>query len=127
MQCKVCGHIYCYTDEDVRKNDSNTLLSAISAVGSLASTLGGGTRLDSYAQQRNADRYSDKVIDFSKCPRCNSTHVEPFTGNDNTRGTVTQSVAVSSADEIKKFKELLDLGIITQEEFDTKKKQLLGL
>lgn len=35
--------------------------------------------------------------------------------------------AVSSADELKKFKELLDMGIITQEEFDAKKKQLLGL
>lgn len=35
--------------------------------------------------------------------------------------------AQSSADEIKKFKELLDSGIITQEEFDAKKKQLLGL
>jgi len=33
----------------------------------------------------------------------------------------------SNADEIKKFKELLDAGIITQEEFDAKKKQLLGL
>lgn len=33
----------------------------------------------------------------------------------------------SSADEIKKYKELLDSGIITQEEFDLKKKQLLGL
>lgn len=33
----------------------------------------------------------------------------------------------STADEIKKFKELLDSGIITQEEFDAKKKQLLGL
>lgn len=30
-------------------------------------------------------------------------------------------------DDIKKYKELLDLGIITQEEFDTKKKELLGL
>ncbi len=37
------------------------------------------------------------------------------------------SVAISSADELKKFKELLDSGIITQEEFDAKKKQLLGL
>lgn len=35
--------------------------------------------------------------------------------------------AVSVADEIKKFKELLDMGAITQEEFDVKKKQLLGL
>ena len=33
----------------------------------------------------------------------------------------------SIADELKKFKELLDAGIITQEEFDAKKKQLLGL
>ena len=30
-------------------------------------------------------------------------------------------------DEILKFKQLLDAGIITQEEFDAKKKQLLGL
>ena len=30
-------------------------------------------------------------------------------------------------DELKKYKELLDSGIITQEEFDAKKKQLLGL
>lgn len=33
----------------------------------------------------------------------------------------------SAADEIKKFKELLDMGVISQEEFDTKKRQLLGL
>jgi hypothetical protein len=34
---------------------------------------------------------------------------------------------VSDADELKKFKGLLDQGIISQEEFDAKKKQLLGL
>lgn len=33
----------------------------------------------------------------------------------------------SSADEILKFKNLLDSGIITQEEYEAKKKQLLGL
>ena len=33
----------------------------------------------------------------------------------------------TSADELKKFKELLDMGAITQEEFDAKKKELLGL
>lgn len=33
----------------------------------------------------------------------------------------------SSADELKKYKELLDLGAISQEEFETKKKQLLDL
>lgn len=34
---------------------------------------------------------------------------------------------LSSMDEIKKLKELLDIGAVTQEEFDAKKKQLLGL
>ena len=35
--------------------------------------------------------------------------------------------SISIHDELKKYKELLDSGIITQEEFDAKKKQLLGL
>jgi hypothetical protein len=35
--------------------------------------------------------------------------------------------AISGADELKKFKELLDAGILTQEEFDAKKKQILGI
>lgn len=33
---------------------------------------------------------------------------------------------ISAADELIKFKELLDMGIITQEEFDKKKQQILG-
>ncbi len=37
-----------------------------------------------------------------------------------------ESLGTSVADEIKKFKELLDMGAITQEEFDAKKKELLG-
>lgn len=40
-------------------------------------------------------------------------------------GGVVQQL--SSAEELKKFKELLDLGVITQEEFDLKKKELLGI
>ena len=47
------------------------------------------------------------------------------------RQTNTNSVFVQTTHgdvtEIKKYKELLDSGIITQEEFDQKKKQLLGL
>lgn len=39
----------------------------------------------------------------------------------------TVVASVSSADEVLKLKNLLDMGVITQEEFDAKKKQLLGL
>lgn len=40
---------------------------------------------------------------------------------------IQQSQEMSSADEILKFKQLLDMGAITQEEYEAKKKQLLGL
>ena len=40
---------------------------------------------------------------------------------------VTEVTMLSPADELKKFKDLLDCGIISQEEYDAKKKQLLGL
>ncbi len=41
--------------------------------------------------------------------------------------TKKEETEVGSAEELKKFKELLDMGAITQEEYDAKKKQLLGL
>ena len=40
---------------------------------------------------------------------------------------VVQSSNVSGADEILKFKSLLDQGIITRDEFEIKKRQILGL
>ena len=40
-----------------------------------------------------------------------------------TSGSMTED----HIEQIKKFKELLDIGAITQEEFDAKKKELLGL
>ena len=46
---------------------------------------------------------------------------------ENNSKAVITSNSISTADEIRKFKELLDDGIITQDEFDAKKKELLGL
>ncbi len=47
--------------------------------------------------------------------------------NAGNAATVQVVQQASTADELKKFKELLDMGIISQEEFAAKKKQLLGL
>ena len=41
--------------------------------------------------------------------------------------TIKQEIPQSNAEELKKYKELLDMGVISQEEFEAKKKQLLGL
>ena len=46
---------------------------------------------------------------------------------NRSKGGQTVIQQASAADEILKFKSLLDAGVITQEEFDAKKKALLGL
>lgn len=49
--------------------------------------------------------------------------------NDMEKSSINSShiSSTSGADEILKYKDLLDSGIITQQEFDAKKKQILGL
>ena len=47
--------------------------------------------------------------------------------DNKTENTTIVAPTTSNAEELKKYKDLLDSGIITQEEFDAKKKQLLGL
>lgn len=51
----------------------------------------------------------------------------PRKSENTTSSSVVPYKETSVADEIRKFKALLDDGIITEEEFNTKKKQLLGL
>ena len=43
------------------------------------------------------------------------------------QGAAPKSSSYTAADEIKKYKALLDQGILTEDEFNQKKKQLLGL
>lgn len=51
--------------------------------------------------------------------------VDEIKAGKNASPSIVQQL--SPADELKKYKELLDMGVITQEEFNAKKKQLLGL
>ncbi len=52
---------------------------------------------------------------------------DEYKSNESKTAIASKDANISSADEIKKYKELLDIGAITQEEYDAKKKQILGL
>ena len=58
-----------------------------------------------------------------------SSYQPPFaqTPVQQAEPTQTQSMQSDPYEEIKKAKELLDAGIISQEDFDAKKKSLLGI
>ena len=66
---------------------------------------------------------SNKQIndDFEKIKK----YIEDFNSNQNNT-TVVQNVK-SPVEQVKELKELLDMGAISQEEFDKKKKELLNL
>ena len=65
----------------------------------------------------------NKINQICKCEDSKNTTTTTETN------TVQQKVEINSdkTDEIRNYKKLLDDGIITEEEFEAKKKQLLGL
>lgn len=124
MRCNVCGNIYCFTGKDLKDNVKAAKSAALSSVGTVAGALSGNW-IAGAVNNQNANNEMSKIRDYSRCPKCNSTDVTPI--SDDEKISCESSNNVSVADELKKFKELLDMGAISQDEFDEKKKQLLGL
>ena len=127
--CNVCGHIFCYTFEDLEENQRLARSAVGSSVSALTGTLA-GYRASGSTDLHTAEDKLSRIVDYSKCPKCGSKDIVDATDADIKRNKAPQGTVIqqtSSADELKKFKELLDSGVISQEEFDAKKKQLLGL
>ena len=75
------------------------------------------TTIDFITKKQQKDKKYDKQLESAK---------ETLAGLDYISASVTTDPQpTDSADEIRKFKSLLDDGIITQDEFDTKKSELL--
>lgn len=129
-RCNVCGHIFCYTNADIKKNISNAKSAMWSSVAQIAGGVSGAYGA-SAVNQTNAQNSLNRIVDYNKCPNCNSNNLSIISDEEFEAMKAQQNVSnqqpISVADELKKFKELLDMGVISQEEFDSKKKQLLGL
>ena len=130
VYCNTCKKVFCYTDDDLRKNFVYSQRAKDEDKLELTSALG-GTFIQRQMHVQQAQNYRDKIVNFSKCPYCGSTDVREVSDAEfeqlNNGDVAQNATAISAADELKKFKDLLDVGAITQEEFDAKKKQLLNL
>lgn len=128
-KCATCGHIFCYTALDVLESKNKELSATFSKVSALGGTMNGNFT-QSAVELGNAQNASAQVVDYNRCPRCGSMNLHTLDKQEyqaELNKVNTKNTATSAADELKKFKDLLDMGVITQEEFDQKKKQLLGL
>lgn len=132
-KCSVCGHVFCYTQADLKKNQQQRTSALLSSTAGLFTAIG-GQYAASATSQGNADRALSQIVDYDRCPNCGSRDLQEISKNEAQKSHLEQDSeksnnkdGVSVAKEIREYKELLDLGAITQEEFDAKKKQLLGL
>lgn len=129
-KCNVCGKVFCYTMEDYRKNAAKQAQAGIHALGSVA-TAAGGSALGTFANQHMMNEQEKKIVNYDECPNCHSKDLTRLTGEEwETYGKKDETAPKddsTAAESLKAYKDLLDSGVITQEDFNAKKKQLLGL
>jgi len=130
-KCNSCGHIFSFNNQDLKRNRDKAKSAIWSSLGGIAGAMS-GAHTASAVNTGNANSVLDGIVDYNKCPHCGSRDLvilssEEMKNEREKKKQNSQAPAISTADEIKKYKELLDCGIITQEEFNEKKKQLLGL
>lgn len=120
-KCNVCGQIICYTETDLKRNKENRTLAGLYSFQSLTSS----SSYHKYEKAKRADSVASHIVDYTRCPHCHSVDLTEIT--ENMGSCDGEKASNKNFDELKKYKELYDEGIITKEEFEAKKKQLLGL
>jgi len=141
-KCDTCGFSYIYTLADIAESNSHATMGVISAVASVIGAVNEAKTGKYSASDINADDADEsfsQVVNYDLCLSCHSADTRLLTDEEweteliarlaprvDTPFVSTAS-SISTADELGKYKQLLDNGAITQEEYDAKKKQLLSL
>ena len=84
-------------------------------------------KFDKEGAQLVTEKYYNGEINVPVIEELQANLIQLIAVHQQSETAAASAPQLSAADEIAKFKGLLDSGAITQEEFDAKKKQLLGL
>ena len=122
FRCNVCGKVFCYTQEEYEHNEG---LKKAAQIASFASGFqsGLGSSYRAHEAGKKADRINDRIKDYSKCPNCNSSDVVRVS-NDEKHIAVNKDADAPTA--LEQLAKLHEKGIITDEEFQQKKIELLA-
>lgn len=147
---RLTGYLNCVEDEEYRNPTTKLLLCMFVPFYSIYWTYKSAIRIDKLARRKGMQSdlstlclilaifvpiippilMQDKVnaIVVPGTPVQASAPVQPVTYTQPaTAQAESEKPAVDETELLKKYKDLLDSGVITQEEFDAKKKQILGL
>lgn len=126
MRCNVCGHIFTYTQAAIEEKAAELKRAKSLRLRSQMMGLGNGSELIHAETSFNSSKV--QLDSMKKCPSCHSANVTEISADEAAAARNNAAKpTTSAADELAKYKQLLDTGILSQEEFDAKKKQLLGL
>lgn len=95
-RCNICGKVFCYTDEDLKKNAGNAAAGLLTSVSGMASALGGGSRLHTMHMTNQANRFADKLVHFDQCPYCHSRDISDYYGEISTANPAAAAPAVKA-------------------------------
>ena len=135
MKCNTCGHIWCFNNSDLGKSAVVNASNGLSNLSAAAS----GNLFNMAASSVITKANKGPETSFNKCPRCGSNNVgiyyEGYANTEDTPSVKSKRVKEDDDDmcdaiideQLRTYKKLLNDKIITQEEFDAKKKQLLDL
>lgn len=120
MKCDVCGNIFCYTDEDLKKNEDNAKMARINALGGVFSAMG-GTPMQTHHMTGQANLHSSKIVDYTQCPHCHSRSISVYTGDDTEKASPSVAVAAKSINTSASAESLLKRAFIflEDEEWET--------
>ena len=139
FRCDKCGGIFSVSDADLSDEHKSTSAVDFGAMFKEASGMDVNKKYIKF-EKYGSDRSAESIVneggsltheDYRALSALDFLRPSSDRENGNTGGrpasTANNTPArFSSIEEIKQYKELMDQGIITQEEFEKKKKQIMG-
>ena len=125
MKCKVCNTIFCYTQEDLEQNKGNQLSKNILTLSVLLNAAT-GKEYSMHEADKAASRVESKIKNFDRCPNCGSKEIEDISLVEEKTNN-TKEITQNNIEQLKMLKEMFDTNLISQEEYERKKKDILGL
>ena len=124
-RCKVCGNIFCYTQAEYDQNENQK---NIALIGNLATGLqrGLGNSYQANESRKTTANLRNQIKDYSKCPHCNSSNIELITDENKVVSSSFEGANKNYASVLEQLAKLHDQGIITDDEFQQKKSEILA-
>ena len=127
---------------DDKGNDVARMMKGAFWFGAIGGLVAGGAKDCKIFIRITTKNYDEPIVDmYILTDKCSKNYLmkvaenanvifgklQHLTGQTDSDESLGEGKKTSAADEIRKFKALMDDGIITPEEFEAKKKQLLGI